>query len=256
MNNSKTLVEKARQARTVRKVAQHEQAVGEINRRQWADISTERLVEKANELQVRMDELGNAPLYTPQQRHIDAMRAEINRRLQTVGDREYQDGQTPMSHMDARLHKHQSSSSPANVDQGLSSASHCALADADSRLERVQAQRRHIRGEKAAARWKAYQTKSSAVERRLNRHIALSVPCSLKTSHSMIRRTWFLIHYKVALFALRQALQAAGRLGLSQIEDSAGFVRGQCAWYVYFCRLGSWLFPAEYKNCHILAYKK
>lgn len=52
----------------------------ELNRHQWANVSTEQLTRKADELQVRMDELGNAPLYTPQQRHIDAMRAEINRR--------------------------------------------------------------------------------------------------------------------------------------------------------------------------------
>ena len=82
MKTTKSYVEKARQERTARRVAQHKQAVVEINRRQWADISTEQLVEKADELQVRMDELGNAPLYTPQQRHIDAMRAEINRRRQ------------------------------------------------------------------------------------------------------------------------------------------------------------------------------
>lgn len=52
----------------------------ELNRPQWANVSTEQLTRKADELRVRMDELGNAPLYTPQQRHIDAMRAEINRR--------------------------------------------------------------------------------------------------------------------------------------------------------------------------------
>lgn len=80
MKNSKSYMEKARQARIARKVARHKQAVVEINRRQWADISTERLVEKADELQARMNGLGNAPLYTPQQRVIDAMRAEINRR--------------------------------------------------------------------------------------------------------------------------------------------------------------------------------
>lgn len=82
MKNPKSYIGKARQARTAHKVAQHKRAVVEINRRQWADISTEQLVEKADALQVRMDELGNALLYTPQQRHIDAMRAEINRRRQ------------------------------------------------------------------------------------------------------------------------------------------------------------------------------
>jgi len=80
MKNIKSYVEKARQARTARRVAKYKQVVMEINRPQWADISTERLVEKADELQARMDGLGNAPLYTPQQRVIDAMRAEINRR--------------------------------------------------------------------------------------------------------------------------------------------------------------------------------
>lgn len=209
MDKSKNLVEKARQERTVRRVAQHKQAV-----------------------------------------------VEINRRLQTVGDREYQDGQTPTGQQDDKIHKQKLLPLLTNVGQGLSSASRCALADVDSRYERAKAQKRRMRGEKAAAQWKACQTKSSDVERYLTRHIGLSVPCSLKTNHSMIRRTWFLIHYKVALFALRQVLQAVDRLGLTQIEDRTYFVQDRCGWYVYFCRLGSWLFPAEYKNCNVLAYKK
>ena len=112
----------------------------------------------------------------------------------------------------------------------------------DERFLRAKAQDKHRRDATTKFRYRQAFSAYVFAQRDLSGHIYKFFPFHLQTSSSILCRTWFLVHRKVAELALHQALLLARRRGLKRVPDTKHFLEVNCSWYLSFCTLSRMLF--------------
>ncbi len=189
-------------------------------------------------------------------RRITKLQAELaSLQTEKMGALESQDAQMPTNqhHTPVYPQAMNNESSDAEIllnSQGIDSLS---TAYSSGQCDFVKVQDKYKRGEQVVARWKASSTATSFAQQKIAHHIAKSLPRCPKTNRTNLKSPLFLIHYRVSLLALEQAHQAVRQSAMTQISDINGFLKDCCNWYMWFCRLTSWIFPKAYKNSSILA---
>ncbi len=133
-------------------------------------------------------------------------------------------------------------------------SSHAVLADAQSpghsgednniaaQLASAKALKKRRRDATLTAQYRSDLEAGLCARRELADHIHRSIPASLRTSTSILLRFGYAVHCAAARLALAQAHRSIRRLGVKQIEDSAGFVRDHCGWYAAFTAFSRWLY--------------
>lgn len=162
-------------------------------------------------------------------------------------DRQYQNDQTAINHVDHLCNTPKQS--PTSFHDGIPACqmSHLSAVDKDihAQFERAKAQYKYKRGEEVASRFRSAFEAGEIALWELSSHIAKSLPNHLKSSRSILHKTWFLMHYKVAGLAFHQAGRSARRLGLKHVADRSSFLLEHCGWYPVFCRYSRLIFPVK-----------
>lgn len=157
------------------------------------------------------------------------------------------------------LHRETPPSNPAASRDGSLScpAVHRSAADENSaqQLEHAIAQAKRRRDEALSYEFRQRQSRAFA-DGVFARHdvmcrIYKSQPLWLRASPSILGKTWWRVHHKVATVALLQAHRAVRRLGLTRVPDTKDFVEQHCSWYVSFCAFSNWLFPQKDFRQHL-----
>lgn len=162
-------------------------------------------------------------------------------------------GHMPKGHVNETIHTPRLQKEPLGESPLVTrEAIGCAEAACDLPLHAHEEALRKCRRDVRVKRMLSLIRETSRAESLIGRHIAQSVPYSLKTSPSSLHNRWYAIHRKAAEFAIAKALRVSSQHDLKQIEGMTRFVKDQLGWYVWFCRLSSWMFPAHYKNSHLL----
>lgn len=154
--------------------------------------------------------------------------------LKRATDHDHHSGNKPPSH---------STSNPA-VSDGYLSEERLAAAE-KTRDESATAKARQIYMRAGALRRRgpvhpSFSAADAALHG-LTRHIGKSIPARYRASSTILSRFWFLIHYKVAVFALHQAHRQVHRLGLTRVEDKSDFLAKNCRWYLWFCSFSQFI---------------
>jgi hypothetical protein len=111
-----------------------------------------------------------------------------------------------------------------------------STADHDHALHACgRAQRRYRHGETLNRQAQAMMQGDALVLEQLTSHVRKSLPGSQSSSQTILCKSWLAVHRKVAGIALAKAHQSARRHGLTQVEDTRGFLASEVAWYGAFC---------------------
>ena len=166
------------------------------------------------------------------------VQGEKGTRYQSQGD------QRASSHEDLDDHRIQELLASFSAEPPASLSDHRTGEEAyiADEFARARAQRIRKRGAAIEASFRQWTEEGRYARHGLACHIYRSVPTHIEASPSILSRSWFAIHYKAAEFALDQADQAARRLGLKHVADTADFVARHCGWYLSFCTISSFLF--------------
>jgi len=174
--------------------------------------------------------------------NIDPETAEIlggnvMSRLQTETCHQLTDDQTAIGH--DHLHGLKPSPHPASLTCETPECPNQDRTAASKNIhdlsERAKAPRIYMHAAIVESRCRASFAAGVYAERALTSHIDKSIPWHLRAKVTTLRGFWFLIHYRVAVFALRQAHRRVHQLGLTRVADRSGFLSENCRWYDYFC---------------------